>query len=195
MAFAAAATIAPLYMVFGCGVVVDTLSYGSVLLEESLAFMGSIEDQREMAPHTTLVRHSQDPHPLWRDSAELFWQCEHIVLSLASTTLVIPDSPSTLAHHILWRPPNVGITLVELFGGIGTGLVAVLELASQSDGMFMWTTFKWSSVWLVTIFTSRWCCTDNSYTRLPFVGVFHVSLVMSHSSVRPIYDTWVRWIW
>ena len=27
----------------------------------------------------------------------------------------------------MWRPPDVGITLVELFGGIGTGLAAMLE--------------------------------------------------------------------
>ena len=27
----------------------------------------------------------------------------------------------------MWRPPDTGITLVELFGGIGTGLAAVLE--------------------------------------------------------------------
>ena len=30
---------------FGCCVVVDTLPYGSALLEESLAFMGSVEDR------------------------------------------------------------------------------------------------------------------------------------------------------
>ena len=127
VAFAAAATIAPLSMVFGCGVVLDTLPYGSALLEESLAFMGSADNQRQMAPHSTLVHHSQDPPPSWRDSAKLFQRCEDIVFCLASTTLVIPDSPSALAHPILWRPPGVGIILVELFGGIGTGLTAVLE--------------------------------------------------------------------
>ena len=72
LAFTAATTIASLSMVFGCGAIVDTLSYGSVLLEESLAFMGSVEDQREMAPHNILIRHSHDPHLPWHDSAELF---------------------------------------------------------------------------------------------------------------------------
>ena len=33
------------------------------------------------------------------------------------------------------------------------------------------------------------------YTRLPFVCIFHVFLVISYSSVRPTYDTWIRWIW
>ena len=45
MAFAAAATKAPLSMVFGCDIFVDTLSYGFALLEVSLALLGSIEDQ------------------------------------------------------------------------------------------------------------------------------------------------------
>jgi hypothetical protein len=48
--FAAAATIEPLSMVFGCSTFVDTLLYGSALLEESLAFMGNVEDSRDMAP-------------------------------------------------------------------------------------------------------------------------------------------------
>ena len=127
MAFAVAATVAPLSMVFGCGVVVDTLSYGSALLEELLAIMGSVEDPQEMAPKDALVRHFQDPHPHWRDSAGLFRRCEDIVLSLASTTLVISDSPYALAHPILWQPPDAGIALVELIGGISTGLAAILE--------------------------------------------------------------------
>ena len=40
VAFAATTTITPLSMGFGCGPIVDTLPYGSALLEESLAFMG-----------------------------------------------------------------------------------------------------------------------------------------------------------
>ena len=69
VAYTVAATIAPLSMVFGCGDVIDNLPYGYVLLKESLAFMRSIDDQQEMAPHSTLVRHSHDPYPPWHDSA------------------------------------------------------------------------------------------------------------------------------
>ena len=115
-------------MVFGCGAIVDTLPYGSVFLEESLAFMGSIDDQRDMAPKDVLVCHPKDSLPPWRDSAELFRRCENIVLSITPRTSVIPDAPSALAHPISWRPPDAGITLVELLGGIGTGLAAVLEV-------------------------------------------------------------------
>lgn len=46
VAFAAAATLAPLIMVFGCSAIVNTLPYSSALLEESLTFMGSVENQR-----------------------------------------------------------------------------------------------------------------------------------------------------
>ena len=129
VAFAAAATIAPLSMVFGCGAMVDTLPYGSALLEELLAFMGSTDDQRDMVPKGALVCHPKDPLPPWRDSAELFRRCEDIVHSLTPRTPVIPDVLSTLAHPILWQPPNAGITLVELFEGIGTGLAVVLEVS------------------------------------------------------------------
>ena len=112
---------------FGCGVFVNILSYGSALLEDSLAFMGSIAKQGDMAPNNVLVRHSKDPLPPWRNSANLFRRCEDIVLSLMPRTPIIPDTPSALAHSILWRPPEAGIMLVELFGSITTGLVAVLE--------------------------------------------------------------------
>ena len=47
MAFAVAATIAPLSMVLECGAIVNALPYSSTLLEESLAFMASVEDPRE----------------------------------------------------------------------------------------------------------------------------------------------------
>jgi hypothetical protein len=56
--------MASLSMVFVCGAFVDVLPYGSTLLEESLAFMGSAEDEQEMVSQDTLVRHSKDPLPL-----------------------------------------------------------------------------------------------------------------------------------
>ena len=123
LAFAAATTITPLSMVFGYG----TLTYGSILLEESLAFMGSTE-QRVISPKNVLVRHPKDHLYPWRDSEELFHICEDIAISLSLMILVIPDTQSALAHPIPWRPPNEGITLVKLFGGIGIGLAAVLEV-------------------------------------------------------------------
>ena len=42
-------------MVFGCGAVVDTLPYGSALLEELLAFMSDADNLVQMAPKDTLV--------------------------------------------------------------------------------------------------------------------------------------------
>ena len=112
VAFTTTATITTLSMVFGYDVFDDTLSYDSALLEESLAFMGSIEDQHEMTVEDALVRHPKDLFPHWHDSPVLFQRCEDIILSLASTTPVLPDSPLVLAHPIVWCPPNAGITLV-----------------------------------------------------------------------------------
>ena len=127
MTFAAATTIAPLSMVSGCGVSINTLPYSSALLEESLAFMGSVEDQQPMALHSVLVRNPKDPFSPWRDSIEILRRCEDIILFLASITLVIPDSPLALPHPILWHPPDKGIILVEVFGGIRIRLAPVLE--------------------------------------------------------------------
>lgn len=72
MAFATATTIVPLSMIFGCGVIVDTLLYGSTLLEESLAFMENAKNQRKMTLNNTLVRHLKDLLSLWYDYTELF---------------------------------------------------------------------------------------------------------------------------
>ena len=44
VAFSTAVNITTLSRIFRCSVVVDTLPYGSALLEESLVFMGSAED-------------------------------------------------------------------------------------------------------------------------------------------------------
>ena len=60
VAFAAAATIAPLSLVSECSAIVDTLPYGSALLEESLAFIGGTDNQRDMAPNNALMHHPKD---------------------------------------------------------------------------------------------------------------------------------------
>ena len=72
MVFMAAATIAPIFMVFGCGVVVGTFPYRFTLLNESLVFIGSAEDQHEMTPMNVLVHHPKGPLPLWHAPAGLF---------------------------------------------------------------------------------------------------------------------------
>jgi hypothetical protein len=36
-----------------------------------------------------------------------------------------------------WKPPEEGIVLLELFGGIGSGLATVLQARSRSNVMFM----------------------------------------------------------
>jgi len=48
------------------------------------------------------------------------------------------DEPikSLFRQLITWTPPKEGITLLELFGGIGTGLKALLQ-----SGMVVWRYF------------------------------------------------------
>jgi hypothetical protein len=41
--------------------------------------------------------------------------------------LTLDSSTPLLARTIQWRPPDEGITLVELFASIGIGLAAMLE--------------------------------------------------------------------
>ena len=154
MAFAAAATIEPLSMVFGCSAIVDTLPYGSALLKDLLAFMRNVKDPREMAPRHVLVHHPKDPLPPWRDSSGLFQKCEDIILSLSSTTPVISDSLSVLARPILWRPPDTWIILVELYGSIGTGLTPVLEAGLTVKRYVYVNNFKYPLLWFDIIFTN-----------------------------------------
>ena len=94
-------------MVSRCGVIVDTLPYGSVLLEVSLAFMGSRDDEHDMAPKVALVRHPKDPVPPWRYSAELFRRCKDIVLSL-----------SLLGHQSYWM--SYRHWHIPFYGGLQT---------------------------------------------------------------------------
>lgn len=61
--------------------------------------MGSDEDQHEMVPKDTLVRHSKDRLPSWRDSLELLRRCEDIILSLALR------HRSYRIIHQLWHTP------------------------------------------------------------------------------------------
>lgn len=109
VAFTAATTIAFLSIILKYGVLVDILSYGFTLLEESLVFIRSSEDQHGMTPKYALVRHPKELLPPWRNLFKLFWRCEDIMLSLASMTAVLPDSLSALGHPIVWCPPDAGI--------------------------------------------------------------------------------------
>ena len=120
MAFTAVAIITTPSMVFGCGVIIDTLSYGSALLKESLTFMGFTKHQWEITPKCALVRHPKDPLPPCRNSTELFQRSQNIIISLGSRRPFISDTPSALAHPIPWGPPYEGITLVDYFWGTGT---------------------------------------------------------------------------
>ena len=70
--------------------------------------MGSVEDQREMTLQSSLVRHPKDPLLPWHDSTKLLRQCEGLILSLGSTTPVIPDSPMSVGTPHFVTPARRG---------------------------------------------------------------------------------------
>ena len=114
VAFTAAAIITPLSMVFGCGAIVDTLPYGSTLLEESLAIMGSTDDQRDIAPKGVLVRHPKNSLHPWRDSAKLFRKCENIFFSFTPRTPIRIRCPIGIGTSHFMAAARRG----DYFGGI-----------------------------------------------------------------------------
>jgi hypothetical protein len=106
-------------MVFGCGVFVNTSSYSD-------AFVGSAEDQHEIVPEDALVRHAMIIFLLGAIPRASPTMLRYYPLS-RPTIPVLSYSPSALAEPILWRPQDTGITYVEVFKGIGRGLLAILE--------------------------------------------------------------------
>ena len=113
VAFAAAATIAPLSMVFGIGVIVDTLPYG-------LHYWGSVEDQWEMAPKGALCA---IPRFLFLPVAipPSYYGGVKTLFSfsiLQHHSYVIPHQCWHIPFH--GGLPDEGTTLVILFAGIRT---------------------------------------------------------------------------
>jgi hypothetical protein len=125
--FAASAVTSTTEAMFGCSALASDLPCNSILLEETYAFMSTVVESREHAPLEILARHCKDPLPPWGTQLELTRRSQEIVNALDTPQFVVDSSTPLLARTIQWRPPDEGITLVELFAGIGTGLAAVLE--------------------------------------------------------------------
>ena len=125
--FAAGAETALAEAMFGCSALVSDLPCGLTLLEETYAFMSGVAESREHAPLEIPARHCKDPLPPWGTQLELTRSSSEIVESLDAPPLSTDSATPLLARTIQWRPSDEGITLVELFAGIGTGLAAVLE--------------------------------------------------------------------
>ena len=127
VAFAAAAMTMSAETLFGCSALASDLPCGTVLLEETFAFLSTSMDVSGAPPLEVPARHCKDPFPPWCTRAELSRQCRDAVTSLDPEEVSFTSSSSIFARPIHWHPPEDGITLVELFAGIGTGLAAVLE--------------------------------------------------------------------
>jgi site-specific DNA-cytosine methylase len=126
--FAATAMTMVAEAMFGCSALATDLQCAPILLEEALAYTCSAAEQLDSASLQIPARHFKDPSPPWHTPRELSEHCLQIVADLG-----LGHTPSTsplfsFAQPIRWQPPPEGIILVELFGGIGTGLAAVLEV-------------------------------------------------------------------
>ena len=125
--FAASAMTSTADAMFGCSALASDLPCASTLLEETYAFMSGVAETHEHAPVKIPARHCKDPSPTWGTPLELTRRSREIVEAVIAPQSSVDPSISLLARPIQWQPPEEGITLVELFAGIGTGLAAVLE--------------------------------------------------------------------
>ena len=73
------------------------------------------------------ARHFKDPPPPWRTPKELSNHWRHIVADLGLGETPLPSFLFSFIQPIRWQPPHESIAIVEIFGGIGTSLAAVLE--------------------------------------------------------------------
>ena len=115
--------------------------------------------------------------------------------SLGSTPVFMRDTSSVLAHTISWRPPDEGIILVELYGGIGTRLAAVLEVGLMvrqyiyvDDSQVSTRVAHHQIHQLMMLYSQQ---LDPSAIH----GCFACLPVMLHLLVRETYEGWVPWIW
>lgn len=115
-------------VIFGCNASLEDLFYGPVLLEEALA-LSTLTEQRDVLTFEFPTQHCKDPPSSWGTHEELSRKCWDIVASLVpEDELPVPSVSSDFAQLINWHPLVEGITLVEIFVGIHTGLVVVLEI-------------------------------------------------------------------
>ena len=125
--FGASAVTSPVEAMVACSALASDLPCGLTLLEETYAFMSGVAEPRDHAPLAIPAPHCKDLQPSWGTQLELTRRSHEIVDQLDAPPLSMDSSTPLLARTIQWRPPDEGITLVELFAGIGTGLAAVLE--------------------------------------------------------------------
>jgi hypothetical protein len=108
------------------GSVVD-LPCAPVLLEDTLNYACNAAEQQILPSLQILAQNFKDPPPPWRNPKELSDHSRHIVADLELGETLPTSSSFVFAQPIRWQPPPEDIVLVEIFGGIGTGLAAVFE--------------------------------------------------------------------
>ena len=99
----------------------------STLLEKTFVFMSGVVESHKHVPLEVPLCHVKDPLLPWVTQLKLTRRIQEIVASFNTSTLAGDFSIHMMVHTIQRRPPDEGITLVELYAGIGTSLATVLE--------------------------------------------------------------------
>ena len=127
VAFAATSMTMIAEAMFGCNGSVADLPCIPISLKEPLDYACNAAEQQIFPSLQNFARHFKDPPLPWRTPEELSDHCRHIVADLGLGETPPTSSSFSFAQPIRWQPPHEGIVLVEIFGGIGTCLAAMLE--------------------------------------------------------------------
>ena len=98
--FAASAVISTGEAMFGCSDLASDLRCGSMLLEETYAFMSGVVEPRQSAPVEIPARHCKDPLPPWGTQLELTRRSQEIVDALDAPQAVVVSTTPLLARPI-----------------------------------------------------------------------------------------------
>lgn len=116
-------------IVFGCTITMDNLPSRATLLEEYFALVGELGTKLKHPASPYLpIQHSKYPVPPWRTPELLLQLCREIVSDMTSTSVDTYWKLGIISRLIRWRPPHIGIIVVELFADIGTRLATIMEL-------------------------------------------------------------------
>ena len=113
---------------FGCVGLADSLPKGEDLLEGNLSATDTPlpSEVPTLEPRAMMHKHPQDQEMPWKDAVHLTSTCQDIVQRM-DKNLWSPHRDATAQKLVQLNPSHQGLVLVELFGGVATGLRAVLE--------------------------------------------------------------------
>ena len=106
--FVASAVTSTAEAMFGYSALASNLPCGSMLLEETYAFMSGVAESRQSAPVEIPARHCKDPIPPWGTQLELTRRSREIVDAFDAPQAIVVSTTPLLARPIQWQPPDEG---------------------------------------------------------------------------------------